>query len=271
MRGRVLLAVAAALALDTFALADVWDVGTDNDNDSGSDNEIVHGLSQVHDVAAQSGGTVMDVDWFTFRFPSGRSFEILVDGITGDVSNGTTSPAVQLIASDGTTVDQDSEPVTSFGVARSLRAYSGLAPGAAPVYYSSFLRISNPACGLTCAANDQYRIRAFETTLTLPRFNNSGTQTTILILQNPTGKVVLGTAHAMSASGTVLGSLTFAVQPYGTYVATLSAVLGGVLNGQSGSLIISHNGPYGVLSGKGVALEPSTGFTFDTALSHVAN
>jgi hypothetical protein len=265
------LAVVAVLALDSFALADVWDVGTDNDNDSGSDNEIVHGLSQLHDLAAQSGATVMDVDWFTFRHPSARSFEIVVEGITGDVSNGTTSPSVQLIATDGTTVDQDSEAVTNFGVARSLRAYSGLLPGSTPGYYNAFVRISNPACGLSCAANDQYRIRANETTLTLPRFNNGGGQITVLILQNPTGKTVFGTAHALSQAGAVLGSITFTIAPYATMVTNLSTALGGVLNGQSGSLIIPHNAPYGVLAGKGVALEPATGFTFDTALSHVAN
>lgn len=271
MAVRGLLTLVAVLALGTSAQADVWDVGTDNDNDSGSDNEIVHGLNQLHDLAAQSGGTVMDVDWFTFRHPAARSFEIVVEGVTGDVSNGTTSPSVQLIAADGTSVDQDSEPVTNFGVARSLRSYSGLLPGSTPGYYNSFVRISNPACGLTCAANDQYRVRAYETTLMLPRFNNAGTQITVLILQNPTSQAVLATAHALSNTGTLLGSLGFAVQPYSTYVANLSTVLGGALNGQSGSLIIPHTGPYGVLSGKGVALEPSTGFTFDTALSHVAN
>ena len=271
MAVRGLLTLVAVLALGTFAGADVWDVGTDNDNDSGSDNEIVHGLNQLHDLAAQSGGTVADVDWFTFRWPAARSFEVLVEGITGDVSNGTTSPAVQFMATDGVTVDQDSKPVTNFGVARSLRGFSGLQPGSTPGFYSGFLRVSNPACGLTCAANDQYRIRAYETTLTLPRFNNAGTQITVLILQNPTTQAVLGMVHALSNNGTLLGSLNFVVQPYGTYVANLSTVLGGALNGQSGSLVIPHDGPYGMLSGKGVAVEPSTGFTFDTALSHVAN
>jgi hypothetical protein len=271
MLGRGMLVLAAVLALEPFARADVWDVGTDNDNDSGSDNEIVHGLNQVHDLAAQSGGTVMDVDWFTFRHPSARSFEIVVEGLTGDVSNGTTSPSVQLIDSDGTTVSDDSEPVTNFGVARSLRSYSGLVPGSTPGYYNSFVRVSNPACGLSCAANDQYRIRAYETTLTLPRFNNAGSQVTVLILQNPTGKTVFATAHALSAAGTLLGSITFVMNPYATQVTNLSTALGGALNGQSGSLIIPHTAPYGVLAGKGVALEPSTGFAFDTALSHVAN
>jgi hypothetical protein len=38
------------------------------------------------------------------------------------------------------------------------------------------------------------------------------------------------------------------------------------LAGQTGSITISHNGRYGELVGKGVSLEPSTGFSFDTPL-----
>ena len=37
-------------------------------------------------------------------------------------------------------------------------------------------------------------------------------------------------------------------------------------SGTSGSIIVAHTCGYGGLAGKAVALEPSTGFTFDTAL-----
>jgi hypothetical protein len=40
-----------------------------------------------------------------------------------------------------------------------------------------------------------------------------------------------------------------------------------VLLGQSGSVTIAQLGGYGALAGKGVALEPSTGFTFDAAFT----
>ena len=39
-----------------------------------------------------------------------------------------------------------------------------------------------------------------------------------------------------------------------------------VVPGASGSLTVAHDGPYGGLVGKAVALEPSTGFSFDTPL-----
>jgi hypothetical protein len=38
----------------------------------------------------------------------------------------------------------------------------------------------------------------------------------------------------------------------------------GTLVGVGGSITIAHDGPYGGLNVKSVALEPSTGFSFDT-------
>jgi hypothetical protein len=71
-------AVAVAMVLSggaRVARGDVWDVGGDNDNDSGSDNELVHGLSQIHDMAAQHNGTVEDEDWYPLRHACNSSEE----------------------------------------------------------------------------------------------------------------------------------------------------------------------------------------------------
>jgi hypothetical protein len=38
------------------------------------------------------------------------------------------------------------------------------------------------------------------------------------------------------------------------------------LAGQSGSIRVTHDGRYGELMGKAVAIEPGTAFTFDTPL-----
>jgi hypothetical protein len=38
------------------------------------------------------------------------------------------------------------------------------------------------------------------------------------------------------------------------------------LQGTSGSMTVSHDAPHGVLAGKAVALEPATGFTFDSPM-----
>ena len=56
--------------------------------------------------------------------------------------------------------------------------------------------------------------------------------------------------------------MSFGIAPRGTFVLNTSAVAPGV----SGSLTVSHDAPYGALAGKAVAVEPATGFTFDTPL-----
>jgi hypothetical protein len=38
------------------------------------------------------------------------------------------------------------------------------------------------------------------------------------------------------------------------------------VNGVSGAITVAHDGRYGDLTGKTVALEPATGFSFDSAL-----
>jgi hypothetical protein len=261
------LLAALALGLGAAARADVWDLGTDTDNDSGSDNEIVHGLSQVHDLAAQAGGTVADEDWYPFRLAHGRSFELRVDGMTGDLAGGTHIPTVELRAGDGTTVVQTAESATSFGIARSLRVASNVNGTVGDTTY--YVRVANPGCALTCTANDEYRIRAFDTTLALPRFNNTNGQVTVLILQNPGNRTTTYSAAAWTNGGVYLGSFGAVLAPYETSVTNLSTVNSGALANQSGSLVIRNDGPYLGLAGKGVAVEPATGFTFDTALTPV--
>jgi hypothetical protein len=45
-----------------------------------------------------------------------------------------------------------------------------------------------------------------------------------------------------------------------------TATVAGVA-GQGGAITISHEGRYGDLTGKTVALEPSTGFSFDSPMT----
>jgi hypothetical protein len=259
---KAVLAVALICA-PAVARADVWDLGSDNDNDFGSDNELVHGLEQVHDMAAQQGGTVEDVDWYRFNWPAGSSFEVVVDGLTGDVSNGTlTTPEIVLLADDHTTVQYVSAPVTGFGVARSLRAGSG-SPGAESVHY---LRVSAPSCGLGCTASDQYRIRFYDTTASVPRYNNANGQVTVLVLQNTTQQTVNGYIAALGTDGSLVHVFNFSLTPLQVSTFNLAAIDGGIMNNTSGGLRISNDAPYGTLAGKAVALEPATGFTFDTPL-----
>jgi hypothetical protein len=245
------------------ARADVWDVGTDNDNSFTSDNELVSGLDQVHDMAAQQGGTVEDEDWYPFHQFCNNSYEILLDGVTGGVGNvNTGSPALDLIDSDGTTVLYGSLPVSSQGIARRL----GVNCVGSDAETTRYVRVSHPACGLLCSSTDQYHIHFRDTTALVPRFNNTATQVSILILQSssPTGGSVSGLAY--DSLGAVIGGFGIPLPANAVAVIDLSTTNSGSLAGKSGALKLVNTLPYGTLAGKVVAVEPATGFTFDTPL-----
>jgi hypothetical protein len=120
-------------------------------------------------------------------------------------------------------------------------------------------------CAGGCGADDVYRIRAFETTYSIPRFNNAGTQVTVLLLQNPAAYTVTGHVWFWSAAGALVGSEPFTLGANETLVLNTASVPGAA--GVGGALTISHDGRYGDLTGKTVALEPSTGFSFDSPMT----
>ena len=121
-------------------------------------------------------------------------------------------------------------------------------------------------CGTDCGVDDVYRLRFYETTLAGPRFNNSGSQTTVLLLQNSTDATVDAAIHFWSPDGTLLATHVPSppLAPKTTLVLDTAQVPG--LAGTSGSITVAHAAPHGGLSGKTVALEPATGFSFDTPL-----
>jgi len=63
----------------------------------------------------------------------------------------------------------------------------------------------------------------------------------------------------------LVGTQGFTMGPKAAFALNTSGVPG--VAGQAGTITLSHDGPYGALVGKAVALEPATGFTFDTALA----
>jgi len=243
----------------------VWDVGTDDDNTFNSDNELVNGLDQVHDMAAQQGGTVEDEDWYPFRHFCNNSYEILLDGITGAVGNANTgSPTLEVLDSDHTSVLANSVPVSSLGIARRINI---ICQGSDSEQVNH-VRVSQPDCGLSCVNTDQYHIHFRDTTALVPRFNNSATQVSILVLQNSTSTIVNTAVVAYDATGTTIGYVYVDLSANQVTAINLATVSAGVLAGKSGGLKIVNNAPYGALAGKVVAVEPATGFTFDTPLTY---
>jgi hypothetical protein len=127
-----------------------------------------------------------------------------------------------------------------------------------------FLRVLGAFCGTACTGADSYRIRFYETTYTVPRFNNSGTQSTILLVQNATDRTCIVAYYFMAADGSVLASSGSELTPRELEVVATATLV----PGQAGSVRIGHTCGYGGLSGKAVAVEPATGFTFDTPIAY---
>lgn len=258
MRGHpgVGLVVGLLLTAAGPARADVWDVQTQNDNASSTtENELVHGSDQIHDLGALAGPAA-DQDWYLLSQKPYSSYEVAADATSGDIG-----PTLLLdrVASDGTTVVQSSVAV-GVGYSRSLRFRNT----SASAVDDQYVRTLSGSCTTTCTSNDVYRLRFYETTYSIPRFNNAGTQITVLILQNPTDYTIAGTTYFWSPAGSLLGSSVFNLLAKQTLVLNTGGVSG--VSGVSGAITIAHDGRYGDLSGKAVALEPATGFSFDSPM-----
>jgi hypothetical protein len=97
----------------------------------------------------------------------------------------------------------------------------------------------------------------------LARFNNTASQTTVLISQNASDSTATANYYHWSASGTLLQSGTLLDFP-AKNLNVFPTQFFPALQGASGHITIAHDAPYGMWNVKAVALEPSTGFSFDT-------
>jgi hypothetical protein len=256
------LMVSLFVAAAATAGADVWDLQQDNDNSLGTDNELVHGSMQVHDLGALAGPTA-DQDWYLLSQKPFSSYEIVVDETSGDISSGK-GPILERMAFDGSTQLQNSSAVDEgLGFARTLR-FRNLTANSVN---DQFIRVTSGDCTTQCAVHDRYRIRAYETTYAIPRFSNVNGQGTVVLLQNPTDYPITATIVFWNGAGQVLHQQLTAppIAPHALYVFAATSV--GALANQSGSITIVHDGRYGDLVGKAVALEPATGFSFDTPMA----
>jgi uncharacterized repeat protein (TIGR01451 family) len=213
---------------------------------------LVHGASEWADLAGGSAERHYRVEQQGYS-----SYEVAVDGASGDVGDGE-GPLLDRVAFDGQVI-QASVPLGT-GPGRSLRWHNF---GAAPTS-ADFIRVRSAGCDTDCGPDDVYRIRAWDTTLRAPRFNNVGTQFTILLIHNASDQDVGGVARFWSADGTLTGTHTFMLAPRALLALNTADVIGA--GGVGGTLTVGHDGGYGALVGKLVALEPATGFSFDSPL-----
>jgi hypothetical protein len=161
------------------------------------------------------------------------------------------------MAADAQTVLQTSVQV-GLGYARSLRWTTQDTQ-----VDDQFIRVRSGmgSCATNCGPDDVYRIRVYDTSYSLPRFNNT-TQVTFLFLQNPTAYDLECTIFFHSEFGGVLAVTSELLSPK----EALALDTRDVADLISGSITITHDGRYGDLIGKAVAIEPGTGFSFDIPL-----
>jgi hypothetical protein len=256
--GRLAPAVATVAVLGAAnARADVWDVQSQGDNTSATENELVHGADQLHDLGVLTPPAA-DEDWYRISQKPYSSYEVVVDATSGDVGQ---TLLLDRIDVDGTTVAQ-SGSADGIGFSRTLR-FRNLGSTAVD---GQWVRIKSGSCTTDCGADDVYRVRAYDSTYAVPRFNNSATQVTVLLLQNPGHAAVDVSVYFWSTTGALLATYTpaAAVAPKALLVVNTSGVPGAA--GQSGAMTVTHTAGYGGLAGKTVALEPATGFSFDSPM-----
>lgn len=241
----------------TVAVGNAAGVILDDDGITSRRGELGHGSSLTADLGA-GPGPVADVDSYRLALPAYTSWEVVVDAVSGDLAPGL---VLEHLAADDVTVLGTGVPVGT-GSAQGLSLQNRLTT---PVV-AHRIRVRSTSCSTDCGPDDTYRLRVYETTAAVPRFNNSATQATVLVLQNTTDRTVSGDADFWSAGGVRLATVPVSIPPRGSLVTNTSAVAG--LAGRSGSITLTHDGPYGALSGKSVALEPGTGFSFDAPLGY---
>jgi hypothetical protein len=228
----------------------------DDDGLAGGLAELSHGFTLTTDLASPSAG-VADRDLYVVAQQPYSSYEVVVDAASGDL--GTAGPLLER-RSPTDALLQSSLPVGT-GPGRSLRWQNVSTSTVADERV--VVSASGPGgCGASCGTDDVYRLRAWDTTYSVPRFNNSASQVTVLLIENSSSDTVNGHVLLWFAGAQPLADVPFSLAPRALLVLNTSTVAAG----QTGSITVTQDGGYGALSGKTVALEPATGFSFDSPM-----
>jgi hypothetical protein len=242
--GAVVLSCAGAARAD-----DAWEGFAPGDDTCNTNADLVHGVRQSHDLQWNPG---VDVDFARVSQRAFRSYEVRVNG----------SPLRLAQLSIPNRVDcagniQTAGVAYEAGAAIDAVAIRWVALGDGDTYIrTTTTQFVGPG--------SHYEIELLESTYSIPRFNNTATQATVLLIQNVRGYPVTGSAYFFGPAGGIVGVQAFTLAERGMAVMNTGTVPG--VAGQSGSVLVSHDGGYGALAGKAVALEPATGFTFDTLM-----
>jgi hypothetical protein len=248
---------------------DPWEGGYHSDDDDDTGNTLGVGSVQQHDLAEEPVG-LDDQDWVVVPTLAGHSYEVRLNGADLPLAWGDSCPdcaqfervdsAGTVLTGDVGTVIVGSGPNAAQSYDRSIRWI------ATADSVSDFVRVK----GSPVVAEDArfvYTLRYYDTTYTVPRWNASGTQTTVFVLSSVVQAPVAAVVAFYDGTGTILHQLNVPLAPNSPVVFNTGSFA--ALAGRSGYALVAHTGGYGALSGKAVALEPSTGFTFDTPLQPI--
>jgi hypothetical protein len=266
------IAVACGLAVSMCPVVsadDKWEFSLAyyHDDSTETPNQLLHGAIQTHDLqGASTTSAPTDLDFSVVASKIRHSYEVRVFSTqTCFKASDPRCAGVQRTASDGTTV-----------LTTAIQPDGPLAPGGgghlavrwiASATQPDYIKVFGYQSGFGCDANNQYDIQMRDTTFLVPRWNNSATQTTVLIVQNGSAETVTGSIYFYDGSGTLLHTAALSVAANAVQVVATSSIP--ALAGQSGAAAIAHTGAYGSLAGKAAALEPATGFAFDTPISPI--
>ena len=260
----------AALAVATPSMAvDPYEApqggaGAGDDNAT-SNVSLTTGFTQVHDLDQAGGGE--DQDWMAVPTIAGHSYEARISSSSVQWSWGACPGCanVERVSLAGTILTEDVGIVNEGGVESYDRSVRWIATGSTT---NEFLRVTG-GTDFTENASSVYQVRFWDTTYSVPRWNNGNGQVTVFLISSLIQASASVRIDFYNATGSLLATSNFTLGP--NQLITLNTGTIPALAGISGHAYVSHTAGYGGLAGKAVALEAATGFSFDTPLVPVVN
>jgi hypothetical protein len=257
------VAAAFAVIVSPAIVADSYDP---TDNTISNNTHLRPGHPPVVRDLVRAGAGIADVDWYAAATSIYSSYEVVLHYAQLNLA----SFNLERFDGAGTVKTQDSDPwysstsaFASFSQVRHLRWKTTTFPG----FVESFpaIKVSGDPGNVNPFP---YTLQFRETTLYCARYNNAASQVTVLLMQwSPAGDFTCDySVHFFDAPGALLATVngTFSgiskVSPM--LVLNTSTVPGVALT--SGNVRIAHTCGHGGITAKTVALEPATGFSFDT-------
>ncbi len=260
----------AALAVATPSMAvdpyeSVQHFAPLGDDNASTKVTFTTGFVQVHDLDQAGGGE--DQDWIAVPTLARHSYEARISSgnIAWDWGACTACGQFERVSAGGTILTEDVGIINEGGVESYDRSVRWIATSSTT---NEFVRITG-STDFTETANSIYQIRFWDTTYSVPRWNNANGQVTVFLISSLIQASATVRIDFYNATGSLLATSNFTLGP--NQLITLNTGTIPALAGISGHAYVSHTAGYGGLAGKAVALDAATGFSFDTPMVPVAN